>query len=148
MDNDIQTEIIWSDGSSSELKNQFMQQLIEDLSLQYKKKIIWKFSATSHGKSVVEDMGGNVKLKVRCKVMSIMEDRPIVQDPESFAELAQKLVLSFKVKHFSDEEIANYKKTNLFRNSASLNGILICMLQQWMDQRHNFGEILHTTRWE
>ena len=36
MDSDIETEIIWSDGPSSEYKNQFMRQLIEDFSLQYR----------------------------------------------------------------------------------------------------------------
>ena len=85
-----------------------MQQLIEDLSLQYKKKINWKFSATSHGKGIVDGIDGNVKSNVRPKVMNMKKDRSIVQDSESFAELAQKLVPSTKVKHFSDEEIANY----------------------------------------
>ena len=85
-----------------------MQQLIEDLSLQYKKKINWKFSATSHGKGVVDGIDGNVKSNVRPKVMNMKKNRSIVQDSESFAELAQKLVPSTKVKHFSDEEIANY----------------------------------------
>ena len=85
-----------------------MQQLIEDLSLQYKKKINWKFSATSHGKGVVDGIDGNGKSNVRPKVMNMKKDRSIVQDSESFAELAQKLVPSTKVKHFSDEEIANY----------------------------------------
>ena len=85
-----------------------MQQLIEDLSLQYKKKINWKFSATSHGKGIVDGIDGNVKSNVRPKVMNMKKDRSIVQDSESFAELAQKLVPSTKIKHFSDEEIANY----------------------------------------
>ena len=48
--------------------------------------------------------------------MSMKNDRPIVQDSENFTELAQTLVPSTKIKHFSDEEIANYKKTNSFRN--------------------------------
>ena len=48
--------------------------------------------------------------------MSMKKDRPIVQDSENFTELAQTLVPSTKIKHFSDEEIANYKKTNSFRN--------------------------------
>ena len=108
MDSEIQREIIWSVGPSWEFKNQFMQQLIEDLSLQYKKKINWKFSATSHGKGVVDGIDGNVKSNVRPKVMNMKKNRSIVQDSESFAELAQKLVPSTKVKHFSDEEIANY----------------------------------------
>ena len=108
MDSEIQREIVWSDGPSWEFKNQFMQQLIEDLSLQYKKKINWKFSATSHGKGVVDGIDGNVKSNVRPKVMNMKKNRSIVQDSESFAELAQKLVPSTKVKHFSDEERANY----------------------------------------
>ena len=74
MDSDIETEIIWSDGPSSEFKNQFMRQLIEDFSLQYGKKFIWKFSATSHGKGVVDGIGGNVKSNVRRQVMSMKKD--------------------------------------------------------------------------
>ena len=85
-----------------------MQQLIEDLSLHYKKKINWKFSATSHGKGIVDGIDGNVKSNVRPKVMNMKKDRSIVQDSESFAELAQKLVPSTKVKHYSDEETENY----------------------------------------
>ena len=45
------------------------------------------------------------------------KDRPIIQDSESFAELAPKLVPSSNIKDFCDEEIANYKRTNPFRNS-------------------------------
>ena len=40
---DMQTEINRSDGSSSEFKNQLMQHLIEDLSLQNKKKLYGSF---------------------------------------------------------------------------------------------------------
>ena len=65
---------------------------------------------------VVDGIGGNIKSSVRHKVMSMKKDRPIVQDSENFTELAQTLVPSTKIKHFSDEEIANYKKTNSFRN--------------------------------
>ena len=123
MDSDLQSEIIWSDGPSSEFKNQFMRQLIGDLSLQFKKKFIWKFPATSHDKGVIDGIGCNVKSNERHQVMSMKKDRPILQDPESFAELAQKLVPNTKTKHFYDEEIANYKKTNPFRNSISVNSI-------------------------
>ena len=42
VNSDIQTKIIWSDGPASvheAFMNQFMKQLIEDLALQYKKKV-------------------------------------------------------------------------------------------------------------
>ena len=97
--------------------------MIEDLSLQCKKKIIWKFSTTCHGVGVADGIGGNVKSILRCQVMSMKKDRPITQDSESSAELTKKLVPSTKIKNFSDEEIVNCKKTNSFRNSVSVNGI-------------------------
>ena len=80
------------------------------------------FSATSHGKGVVDGICDNVKSVVRCQVMSIKKDSPIIQDSESLAELSKKLVPS-KNKYFSDEEIANCKKTNLLRKSVSVHGI-------------------------
>ena len=84
------------------------------------------FSATSHGKGVVDGICDNVKSIVRCQVMSMKKDRPTIKDSESLAELAKKLVPS-KKKHFSDEEISNCKKTNLFRKSVSVNGIFKLM---------------------
>ena len=80
----ILEEIIWSDGPYSELKNQFMRLLIEKLSTKYEKPFSWKFSATSHGKGVVDGVGGRVKSSVHAKVMSLGKKREIVQDAESF----------------------------------------------------------------
>ena len=111
------------------------------------KKNYYEFSATSHGKDFVVNIGGNVKSNVRHQITSMKKDRPIVQDSESFAELAQKLVPSTKIQHFSDEETSNYKKNNPFRNSVSVNGIFNMHGWQWMDQRHNCGEILDTSNW-
>ena len=84
------------------------------------------FSATSHGKGVVDGICDNVKSIVRCQVMSMKKDRPTIQVSESLADFAKKLVPS-KNKHFPDEEIANCKKTNLFRKSVSVNGIFKLM---------------------
>ena len=95
MDSDIQI-IIWSDGIPSEFNNQFMWQLIEDLSRPYKKKIIWKFSATSHGKGIIDGISGTVTSNVRHQVMSMKKDRPIIQDSESSTELVQMLKSSNK----------------------------------------------------
>ena len=89
----------------------------------YGKKFIWKFSATSHGKGVVDGIGGNVKSNVRRQVMSMKKDRPNVQDSESFAKLAQKLVPTTNIKHFSEKDIVSYKKTDPFKNSIPVNGI-------------------------
>ena len=51
-------EIIWSDGPTSEFKNRYMKTLLSMLSEKYNKPFTWKFSATSHGKGVVDGVGG------------------------------------------------------------------------------------------
>ena len=56
-DNTVKEEIIWSDGPSSEFKDQFMRQLLENLSKKHGKAFIWKFFVTSHGKGVVDGVG-------------------------------------------------------------------------------------------
>ena len=60
-DGKVLNEFVWSDGPSTEFKNKFMRQLIQNLSLKYNKPFTWKFSATSHGKGVVHGVGGKVK---------------------------------------------------------------------------------------
>ena len=63
-DNKVMKEVIWSDGPNSEFKNKFMRQLLKNLSLNYGRSFIWKFSATSHDKGVVAGVGGKVKSTV------------------------------------------------------------------------------------
>ena len=87
-DDEVTREVIWSDGPTSEFKNKFMRQLIENLSTQYCKPFVWKYSATSHGKGVVDGVGGKVKSTVRRKVMSKGKDPIIVQDCQSFVDAA------------------------------------------------------------
>ena len=97
-----------------------MQHLMEDLSLQCKKNLFGIF-CNFHVKGFIDYVGGNVKSNVRCQVISMKKDRSIIQDSESCREVTQMVVPNTKIKHFSDEEIANYKKTNPFRNSISVN---------------------------
>ena len=68
-----------------------MRQLLEILSLKYNKPFTWKFSLTSHGKGIVDGVGGKVKSSVRRNVMRLKEDRPVVQDAIDFAKTCKKL---------------------------------------------------------
>ena len=120
---EVKTEIIWSDGPSSEFKNQFMRYLIEKLSICYNKPFSWKFSATSHGKGVVDGVGGKVKSSVRRQVMSFGKDRAIVQDAESFAKVADKVTVNTEVKHVGNDKIKAYKESDPFNNSVPVKGI-------------------------
>ena len=98
-DDSVEKEIIWSDGPSLEFKNKFMRHLMETLSKKYAKPFMWKFSATSHGKGVVDGVGGKVKSMVRRKVMSKGKDSLVVQDCESFVQAAKKLLKSTSIVH-------------------------------------------------
>ena len=119
----VEEEVILSDGPTSEFKNQFMCFLIEKLSNKYKKYFSWKFSATSHGKGVVDGVGGRIKASVHEKVMSLGKERIIVQDAESFCQLAKQLTKRTTVIHVSKEEIEAYKGKNPFSDSVPVKGI-------------------------
>ncbi|CAB4008281.1 Hypothetical predicted protein [Paramuricea clavata] len=62
--NQVDEEIIWSYGPTSEFKNKFVMKLIHQLSSQFQKRFSWKFSATSHGNGVIDGIGGRAKLLV------------------------------------------------------------------------------------
>ena len=114
----VTTEVIWSDGPSSEFKNQYMCFLIQGLSKKHGKPFIWKFSATSHGKGVVDGVGGKVKSSVHKKMMGLGKDRPISQDSKIFANLANRLSESTSIIHITNEEVSAYKDSNPFGKSA------------------------------
>ena len=116
-------EVIWSDGPTAEFKNKFTKQLIQNLSLKCNKPFTWKFSATSHGKGVVDTVGGKVKSTIQCKVMSQGKNHLIVQDTESFASAAKKLISSTKIIHIGEPEIVTYKDRNPFEGGIEVKGI-------------------------
>ena len=67
---EIQKEIIWSDGPISEYKNRLMCYLTSYLSVKYGNSFTRKFSATANGKGAVDGVGGCVNFLVRMKAMS------------------------------------------------------------------------------
>ena len=122
-DDSVEKEIIWSDGPSSEFKNKFMRHLMETLSKKYATPFMWKFSATSHGKGVVDGVGGKVKSTVRRKVMSKGKDSLVVQDCESFVQAAKKLLKSTSIIHIDRAAIEIYKESQPFNNVLAVKGI-------------------------
>lgn len=72
--NNISKLIIWTDDPSSEFKNRYMAYLLHELNLKFQEKfhnISWKYTATSHGKGVVDSIGGSAKARVHAEVMAI-----------------------------------------------------------------------------
>ena len=61
------TEIIWTEGPSSEFKNKYMVAFLQELSSKHNKNFHWKYFATSHGKGVVDGVDGKAKSTVQTK---------------------------------------------------------------------------------
>ena len=89
----------------------------------YAKPFLWKFSITSHGKGVVDGVGGKVKSTVRRKVMSKRKDSLVVQDCESFVQAVKKLLKSASIIHIDRGAIEIYKESQPFNNVLAVKGI-------------------------
>lgn len=67
----INTLIVFSDGAASQFKNRFLVNYLELLREKFKLKTLeWHFFATSHGKGVVDGIGGTVKNVARRQMLS------------------------------------------------------------------------------
>ena len=83
----------------------------------------WTFSATSHGKGVVDGVGGRVKSIVHAKLMSLRRDGIFVQDSRSFCQLASTLCDKTTLIHVMADEVDIYKSEDPFANSVPIKGI-------------------------
>ena len=119
----IEKGIIWSDNPSSEFKNKLTRHLMESLSKKYAKPFMWRFSATSHRKGVVDGVGGKVKSTVRRNVISKGKDSLVVQDCESFVQTTKKLLKSTSITRIDRAAIEIYKESQPFNNVLAVKGI-------------------------
>ena len=107
----LQEEIIWSEGPISEFKNRYIWHSIQKLSAIYSKPFLWKFSATTHGKGVVDGVKGRLKSFLHKKVMLLGKNENIVQDAENFCKLAEQLNQQTTRLHVPTDEEKKYKDT-------------------------------------
>lgn len=116
-------EVIWSDGPSSEFKNKFMCRFLVYLSKKYDRKFSWKYTATSHGKGVVDGIGGLAKSMVLKEVFS-KHGEVVVQSPKDFFFVAKRLLSKTKVLFISNEEIEQTTENlNLWSSVPAVPGI-------------------------
>ncbi|XP_071839631.1 uncharacterized protein [Apostichopus japonicus] len=117
--------IIYSDGPSSEFKNKyitgkFLSLLSEDLN----RPITWKYFATSHGKGVVDGIGGAAKARVRDKVRSKGKDALVVQSAQDFANAVKKLMPQVHTQLINDDKIkANISRKNPWEGTLDIPGV-------------------------
>ena len=99
--------------------------ILYNLSQKYQKDFSWKYFATSHGKGVVDGVGGRAKSLVREKWMS-QDEVSIVQSPKNFAELASNLMSATTVLYIHQDEI-NHAIVNLdsWKDIPAADGIRI-----------------------
>lgn len=103
----ISEEVIWSDGPSSEFKNKFMVRTLQLLAQKHNRKFTWKYFATSHGKGVVDGVGGNIKRLVRMKMMAQGENECVIQSAKDFAAVAAELNTKTEVWYLGEDLIEN-----------------------------------------
>ncbi|KAK3755434.1 hypothetical protein RRG08_008009 [Elysia crispata] len=98
---------IFSDGPSAEFKNKFCVKMLDMLKKEFKltnTKLQWNYSATSHGKGIVDGIGGRAKSLVRKAVMS-KRNKVVVQSAHDFAEIAKSLMEKTVVVYVGENEI-------------------------------------------
>lgn len=105
------TFTIFSDGPTSEFKNKFMARLVFLLSKKLQVQVFWKYFATSHGKGVVDGIGGSAKSLVRKSVMSKGKNASIVQNSEDFFKIVSKSMSQVTTIHVTDSEVRKCIRT-------------------------------------
>ena len=78
-------------------------------STKYNNRFLWKFSATSHGKGVVDEIGGNVKSIVQSQSMDKRKDKINVQDAKSFYQVASKAIIATEVFLIDKAQVETYR---------------------------------------
>lgn len=114
---------IFSDGQSSQFKNKYIVSILSKLANIV--QVQWNYFATSHGKGVVDGIGGTIKRLV----WNASQSRRVspVTDAKSFHEVATKLNSSVSVRLMEKKEIRD-RATSLglsksFKEVVALPGI-------------------------
>lgn len=97
---------LWSDGAPSHFKNRYSISNMIRLEQKYSTKIRWNFSATSHGKTQADGVGGTIKNMVdrRIKAQNL-----IISSSFEFYQTAQQICEIISIHFISESEICQQK---------------------------------------
>ena len=98
----VDTVHYWSDGPSSQFKNQFNFTNLLFHKYDNHASADWNFSAKSHAKGENDTVGGDVKNAVWCKTLHM---KALVTDLNEFVGTAQKKFPSFVIVAFNSAEV-------------------------------------------
>ncbi len=96
---------VFSDGPTSQFKQRFLFSNLYGWEMEHGLKISWNFFATSHGKGVVDGIGGTVK---RAVWRYVKAEQSHVTDPQQYAALARQLCPKVRIEYIPKEEIAKH----------------------------------------
>lgn len=117
-------EIWWSDGPSSEFKNKFMFAVLKFFAMKYQKTFTWKYFATSHGKGVVDAIGGNVKSIVRMQQRAHTNEILTCDTATDFIRIARTGIKNTLLFEVSAEQVDLLNNTYpIFNNVQPIPGI-------------------------
>ena len=108
---------IWSDGAASQFKQRYLFANLHPWQEQFSIKIFWHFFATSHGKGVVDGIGGTVKRSVWRHIKSANIS---VDDAEAYSKVASKQNPNVHIKFISKEKVNSAVKTIADRWKSAL----------------------------
>ena len=96
---------IFSDGPTSQFKQRFLFSNLHHWEQDHDITIRWNFFATSHGKGVVDGIGGTVKRTVWRHIRS---ERSHITTPHDYAALAKQLCSNVQIEFVAKVRLINY----------------------------------------
>ena len=98
----IKTVNVFSDGPTSQFKQRFLFSNLHSWEQEHSFNIIWNFFATSHGKGVVDGIGGTLK---RAVWRNIRAEKNHITSPQEYATLAKELCPNVTVEYIPKSDI-------------------------------------------
>ena len=98
----IESINVFSDGPTSQFKQRFLFSNLHYWEQDHDISITWNFFATSHGKGVVDGIGGTIK---RAVWRHIRSERSHITTPQEYSTLAKQLCLNIQVEFVAKSEI-------------------------------------------
>lgn len=127
---------MWTDGPTSQFKNKFIAATIKAFETKLKKKIVWNFHATAHGKSVVDGIGAVAKNKVRRLVKT---RKSIINCAKDFVSSFNQETSNVEVIEVCNAEIdkinTNLKVDTIFTAAPNLKDITKFHQMQCVDNK-------------
>jgi hypothetical protein len=101
VERDMEQIVFFSDGAASQFKQRYLFKNLTHLSRMYNVQMSWNFFATSHGKGVVDGLGGTIKRMVHQAILSGHSCR----NAEEFVSIARSKTKAIHVEEIRESEI-------------------------------------------